>query len=321
MKFFNLICLLIFLSPLAFAENYGVFMIVKGDVKITSAKDRTQTPAKIGMKVFPGDSIISAADSRAKIVMSDRNVINVNPDTKFVIEKYVNDSTSGKKDVKINLLQGKIRTNVEEKYDGEKNKFEIKTPTAVAGVRGTRFLVDYSPSTGISQVFTFHGAVTFVTVNPNGSFFTVSVKQGETSIAEPGKPPQPPLAVPPEKMKQLDNESQAEVRKSDSVTNPSTTKTTTTEKKEDGTTAVNERPTKPPASDSSMLDSKDLNATNMGNQINTEMDRVGNQRPPPPPQFDSRNNIALPPPPPDLVKDIISNNNSTTKVIVVPVQK
>ena len=69
----------------------GVMMVVKGDIKVTG-KDGKTDAAKVGRKVSAGDTITAGPDSRAKIVMADKNVINVSPDSKIVIEKYENDS-------------------------------------------------------------------------------------------------------------------------------------------------------------------------------------------------------------------------------------
>ncbi|MES2802123.1 MAG: hypothetical protein V4654_06495, partial [Bdellovibrionota bacterium] len=75
----------------AFAEEaYGLLMIVKGQVQVVKMKTQA-VGAKVGSKVYPLDTIITGKDSRAKIVMSDRNIINVLPETKLRIDQYIND--------------------------------------------------------------------------------------------------------------------------------------------------------------------------------------------------------------------------------------
>lgn len=192
-------------SHVAAAEMYGVFMVTKGIVRIISPKAGT-SDAKVGAKVFEGDSITTGADSRAKIVMSDRNVININPDSKIEISKYRNDGEGGNKNVELKLLQGKVRNNVEQTYDGDKSKFIIKTPTAVAGVRGTQFLAGFDPSTQMTSIVTFKGSVSLATVNPQGQVVgtPVVVKKGEMTTAAANKPPEPPKTLPKEEVKKLD---------------------------------------------------------------------------------------------------------------------
>ncbi|MGE3973480.1 MAG: FecR domain-containing protein [Bdellovibrionales bacterium] len=189
----------------------GVFMVVKGDVKVQSKGKLA--PAKVGSKVFPADKIIAGKDSRAKVVMSDKNILNISPDTQLVVEKYVYDQAKDKKEVSLNVLYGKVRATVNQKYDGDKNKFQVKTPSAVAGVRGTDFLTSYSQSTGASKIVTFEGSVQMGSgVDANGNISNpVMVNPGQFSVASTnGTSPTPPAAVPPAELKAMNQETKAE---------------------------------------------------------------------------------------------------------------
>jgi hypothetical protein len=204
-------CFLSMTSIAALAEPmYGVLMVVKGAVKVQNTSKQT-TDAKVGGKVLEGDTVITGADARAKIVMADRNVINVNSDTQLVITKYENDAASGKKNVELNLLKGKVRNNVEQTYDGEKSKFLIKTPTAVAGVRGTQFLAGFNPQTQMTSIVTFKGSVTLASVGPQGNIIgkPVTVRKGESTQSAANMTPEAPKLVPKEEMKKMDGESTA----------------------------------------------------------------------------------------------------------------
>lgn len=143
------------------AEMFGLVMVAKGQVQVQKKQANTFEPLKVGGKVFPGDTVKTSTDSRAKIVMSDRNVLNLAPDTILVISKYVNNEESGSNEKKAELLmlQGKVRAKVEEKYEKENQGFQIKTPTAVAGVRGTDFLVNYNAQTRTTDVYVTGGVV------------------------------------------------------------------------------------------------------------------------------------------------------------------
>ncbi|OYZ12804.1 MAG: hypothetical protein B7Y39_18885 [Bdellovibrio sp. 28-41-41] len=206
---------LLILSPTVFAEElYGIFMIVKGSVEVESTKRGRET-AKVGTKVYPGDKITSFKDSRAKVVMADRNVFNLSPDSQMSIGKYENDAKTGVKNVELDLTRGKIRSNVEQKYDGEKSQFLIKTPTAVAGVRGTQFLTSFNATTQITEVVTFKGAVQVAPIMANGqvSNQVVIIKKGEMSSVKAGQEiPEPPRALPKEEINKTDKESQAKSR-------------------------------------------------------------------------------------------------------------
>lgn len=218
----NQLLVILFCSAISFSvyANQGLFMVVKGEVKVMSAS-QSAVSAKVGTKVNVGDVIETGTDSRAKIVMVDRNVINLSPNTKMKIEEYSSEAKS--KNVKLSLLEGKIRNNVEQKYDNDKNKFEVRTPTAVAGVRGTQFITSYSPQTKATEVITLHGQVEFRMLaaqtntgsqgNNDGSAPAVIVSQGEKSSANSeAAAPEPPVKVPKNQLREIERDSNVRQR-------------------------------------------------------------------------------------------------------------
>lgn len=189
---------------------HGTFRVVKGDVKVKSPNGKVKR-AKIGQKVFPKDTIIAAKDSRAKIVMIDENVINISPDSEIVFEKYEFEPKSEKKNVLLNVIYGKVRSKVNQKYDGAKNKFQVKTPSAVAGVRGTDFFTSFNKSDNSSRVVTFEGEVNYGLPGPGGTIKNaVSVRAGEMASNNGSRPPARPRPVPKSQLAQMDQSSDAE---------------------------------------------------------------------------------------------------------------
>lgn len=196
------------------AAEIGTFMVVKGSIKIESGG--ASSDAKVSSKVRVGDTIISGVDSRAKIVMTDRNILNISPNTKMKIEKYSN--TPNDKNVNLNLIEGKVRSKVEEKYDNKNSKFEVRTATAVAGVRGTDFVTSYSSSTKVTEVITLKGKVSFQTISATGTAPTtppVVISKGEKSEAKEDGVPAPPVKVPEKEMKQIDTDTQVKKKQQD----------------------------------------------------------------------------------------------------------
>ena len=176
-KIFMFFLALSFLSVQTLAST-GTFIIVKNDIKIVKKGGATET-AKVGSSILVGDTVVSGRESRAKIAMQDRNIITVLPNTKLTIEEYKTGEKN--RNVKLSLLQGKVRNDVKEKYDNDKNKFQIRTPTAVAGVRGTKFVTGFSVETGTTEVLTLKGQVevTKFALNQDKPLGTVVVDQGE----------------------------------------------------------------------------------------------------------------------------------------------
>ncbi len=324
MKHVIIVSLFLFVSQSkTYAEElHGIFMVVKGDVEVESKKTG-KFKAKVSSKIYAGDTINCAADGRAKIVMSDRNVLNVSPDTKITINKYENDSQSGVKNVDIELSKGKLRSNVEQKYDGEKSQFLIKTPTAVAGVRGTQFLTSFDPVAMKTQIVTFKGEVSFAL---KGSVTKVFVKKGESSTAAPGQTtPEAPKPVKKDDLEQLNkssNSAKAETddSKKDVASNTKNDKEDSKDKdKKDQDKKDNKDRKREPAServgdDNKMIDRKDMDidqAKDVKPQFNSEA---------PPQQLHPRPIIpAGPPPQNSVIDDIVRGKVNKTKVIIVPI--
>lgn len=191
---------------------HGVFRVVKGDVQVKSAKSGELTRARLGAQVYPQDMIITGKEARAKIVMVDNNEINVSPESQIEIQHYEYDPAAGHKDVLLNVIYGKVRSKVEQKYDGKQSKYQVKTPSAVAGVRGTDFIASYDRATSNSQVTTFTGRVEFGTLGRDGAINNaVFVTPGQqASKAAGAAAPSAPTALPKAELAKIENESRAE---------------------------------------------------------------------------------------------------------------
>ncbi|MBY0554998.1 FecR family protein [bacterium] len=192
----------------------GTFMVVKGKVRVENPKG--SVIAKVGTKVQEGDTVITEKESRAKIAMEDRNIINVSPDTTFKITKYSNTKTD--KNVQLNLIEGKIRNNVEEKYDNKNSKFEVRTATAVAGVRGTQFITSFNKATKVTEVITLRGQVSFqsIAAGDKPASDPVVVNKGEKSQAQEGSTAAPPVKLPEKEVQQIETDTAIKGKQTDS---------------------------------------------------------------------------------------------------------
>ena len=199
---------LVIASPQAFAAKVvGTLMVVKGKVYVLK-KGKKKKRARVGTKIRAKDTIITEKDSRAKAVMMDKNIIHISPKSKMTFEKYVFSKGGKKKNVLLNVLYGKVRSNVKQKYDGKKNRFQVKTKAAVAGVRGTDFLASYSASSGQSQFVTFKGMVAVGKAGAGGTITNaVTVAPGQMTTAAAGSPPGTPKTMSKKALASMDAES------------------------------------------------------------------------------------------------------------------
>ncbi len=192
----------------------GEILVSKGDVKIESGKDKSIKSAPQGTKVCQGDTVIAGTQSRAKVKMEDGNELNISPDSRILLETYEYKAADNKKKVLLNVLYGKVRaaTREENMYndktkDGQANTFQVKTKSAVAGVRGTDFLTSFDAKTSKTEIVTFKGNVDVGTPGPGGTIMNaVSVGAGQKTEALPGAPPAPPKMVPAGDMDKMNKE-------------------------------------------------------------------------------------------------------------------
>ncbi len=211
MRVFALIIIAVLFVPFSQAEAAcGKFVVVKGSVQVDFAKEKRSDRARVGTEVCAGDSISAAADSRAKIKMVDNNEINISPDTVMKIAAYEYKPEEDKRKVLLDVLKGKVRSTVKQKYDGQANTFQVKTKAAVAGVRGTDFIASFDPKMGRLEIVTFEGRVEVGKLDQGGRLMpSVSVTAGQMTEVLMGKSPEAPKAVPASELKQMDANSQA----------------------------------------------------------------------------------------------------------------
>lgn len=195
-----------------YASEHGLFMIVEGKVLIQNTTEIKE--AKVNSKILIGETVITDLNSRAKIVMSDRNVINIAANTKLKIEKYTN--TKEDKNVVLTLTQGSVRNDVEQVYNEAESNFEVHTPVAVIGVRGTQFITTYNQSEKTAEVTTLKGQVKFRRrLKENSKQFAESViiEKGHRSIIRNGFAPNKPQRLKDSDFKKLDLESTIQAKK------------------------------------------------------------------------------------------------------------
>lgn len=196
----------------------GVVEVSKGNVRIQSGQTKKISTAAVGGKICSGDRVVTGADSRAKLKMEDGNELNISPESQIVIENYEYNQSQNKKKVLLNVLRGKVRaaTKQENMYndkaaDGTDNTFQVKTRSAVAGVRGTDFLTSFDASSNKTEVVTFKGRVEVGQLGQGGMLMnSVSIDAGQKAEVIPGQAPAAPQSIPQHELQQMNTDSQAD---------------------------------------------------------------------------------------------------------------
>lgn len=110
----------------------GVIEFVKGSAVVEHIEadgSKKTRPARQGDKVFIGDTIVTAEESTVIFQVTGAQM-EIQHSTRFVYER-------GGEDKQVYLQSGNAWTSVSKL--GASGKFSLRTPTTVAGVRGTKF--------------------------------------------------------------------------------------------------------------------------------------------------------------------------------------
>ncbi|MEW6203078.1 MAG: FecR domain-containing protein [bacterium] len=163
---------------------------IKGDVQVKIMADMQWKAATDGMKVGEGAEIKAGENSEAFLTWSKGNIVKILPLTAMKIESLQEDEK--KTSSNLTLASGNLFARVA-KLKSSDSSFKIKTPTALAGVRGTAF--DVTPS----NIAVVEGTIV---VEAGGQ--EIEVTEGMMVAIEIGMPPSLPEAIPPEKMEGLE---------------------------------------------------------------------------------------------------------------------
>ena len=114
---------------IASAQDGAVMFFVKGEVKIQHAGEEFWSVAQKDMELRSSDKIKTGAGGEAEVSLdgSDKNIIKLHPNTEVTMEDV--------KNKKLFMQKGKVFALIEALP--QDSSFEVRTPTAVAGVAGS----------------------------------------------------------------------------------------------------------------------------------------------------------------------------------------
>jgi hypothetical protein len=137
----------------AAAPDVGKTIVVKSEVVLESGESK-QSLSK-GAIVHQDEIIVTGEAASAEIELLDKTKLAVGANARIVLDKFVYDAGASPGSISINLSKGAFRfiTGI-----APKASYEIKTPTASLGVRGTVFDV-YVADNGETAVLLHEGGV------------------------------------------------------------------------------------------------------------------------------------------------------------------
>jgi hypothetical protein len=123
----------------------GEVLLARGEA-IAIGQNKKSRDLEVGGGVFVGDKIVTGEDGFVRLLMVDEARLDLRCYSIMVIEKY--DLQASKRSSILNLLQGSLRKVSGEIGKSTEDTYELKTPVASVGVRGTEYALRVFQSKG-----------------------------------------------------------------------------------------------------------------------------------------------------------------------------
>ncbi len=118
-----------------------------GEVRVQHTAGNEWSPAALQMPVREGDKIQTQTESRCEIKLSDGSLIRIGEKSMFDFE--TSRAAKDARQFNASVSYGKIWANILSLF-GTKEKFEIKSPTAVCAIRGTIYSIAADSTTRVA---------------------------------------------------------------------------------------------------------------------------------------------------------------------------
>lgn len=168
---------------------------LKGDVSVRVTATADWKPAAEGAMLPESAAVKTGADSEATLLWADGHAAKVA--AMSIVKIEASDRAGSVSKTQLSMEKGRVTARVAKLQTGD-SVFNIKTPVATAGVRGTAFDCAISSETNQLAVSVVEGSV-YVAVGD----IEVAVAEGFASTVMPGGVPQEPVAIPPQTLQNL----------------------------------------------------------------------------------------------------------------------
>jgi len=169
------------------------FESFEGDVRVIHAATREVVLASSDTQLYPGDTVQTQADGRARIAMADGSTVVVRPNSTIIIRDNASSEGGKKTNVHVVVDSGQMLVRTQEQNDGAKNVIETPRTQNQVGAQ-TQASFGVNPE-GTEEIRVNAGSVE--TANRNGE--RTSLRSGEyVSVNQSGtmSKPQKLLDVP-----------------------------------------------------------------------------------------------------------------------------
>ncbi|MCF8061579.1 MAG: FecR family protein [Deltaproteobacteria bacterium] len=125
-------------TPTSF-KMAGTIHSLEGNVVVLHRSTREAYLGSEGDPVHENDEFYTLPDTRCRLRFTNEDVVSLAPETRFSVDDYTAQEGTGEKTSVFGMVKGKAMFYAMRLFRFKKMRFQVKTPTAVMGVRGTKF--------------------------------------------------------------------------------------------------------------------------------------------------------------------------------------
>lgn len=134
-------------------EPVGRILSVKGKAVLYHVGQKTAFWIKDNLPLYKSDTVVTLEEGQIELGLIDSSRISMGAATRLVINKMLYNEKATERSGFLSITQGKARFWIKKLIKFRRSEFRVKTHTAIAGVRGSDFIIWVKP--GITELFTF----------------------------------------------------------------------------------------------------------------------------------------------------------------------
>lgn len=172
--------------------NKGVITYLGGQVQVKRAGETQWTSACPNMILLENDQIKVLSQSRAELILDNQSVMRLSENTLLTIHKLEEEKATQKETARMDISTGKLWVRMAKLFNPA-SRYDVKTPTAIAGVQGTVYQVKVAGDQS-TTIQVFQGAVNiynpFPKATPSGPGKAMGLEEPH-EVAGPQQVPGP----------------------------------------------------------------------------------------------------------------------------------
>ncbi len=181
------LAILFFSNQIALADQtIGDAQVVVNDVRGTIGQN-APTVLRAGIDVFQNEIIRTGDRSASRVLFQDNTTLSIGASSEVKLDRFVFDPDPSKSQVALSIARGVVRFAT---GGLPKSAYQISTPTATIGVRGTIGTISVAAD-GTTTINLEEGSMVVV-----AGGVTVVIEAGMTCVIPPGGPPGVPYPTP-----------------------------------------------------------------------------------------------------------------------------